>query len=187
MNSWSGTETRRRSAAPTPICVNRAARVTLSRRWPRTHCAGQDVLNIVPSKGTAMEHGRRQLRQVKVLLGSVDCVVLFCAFETAASWQHCVDSNTTSARLSKLGATPAAQVFWRTDPSLNKTRKDKHHKSKVASGHVSQLWRPKKCGQVTCAAGGRPRNTLRRLCRGQEMTHQSDITVREDPEKLHRT
>ena len=41
------------------------------------------------------------------------CRVFFCFFSALrrASWQYCIDYNTTSARLSKLAATPAAQVF----------------------------------------------------------------------------
>ena len=37
-------------------------------------------------------------------------VMFYLCFETLASWQHGIDCNTTSAGLSKLGATHAAQV-----------------------------------------------------------------------------
>ena len=40
----------------------------------------------------------------------VRLVWFFWCLETVASWQHCIDHNTTSAGLSNLGATPAVQV-----------------------------------------------------------------------------
>ena len=47
--------------------------------------------------------------------------VLPSCFETGASWQHCIDS--TSARQSKLGATPAAQVSGGQIPPSAKKEK----------------------------------------------------------------
>ena len=59
------------------------------------------------------------------------CLFLEC-FETVASWQLCIDHNTTSARLSKLGATPAAQVSGgQTPPSAN--QETRHCQSSAAS------------------------------------------------------
>ena len=46
---------------------------------------------------------------------------LCCA--TAASWQHCIDYNTTSARLTGLGARPAAQVSGGHIPPSTRKKK----------------------------------------------------------------
>ena len=63
--------------------------------------------------------------------------VVFCfllCFETLASWPHCIDYNTTSARLSTLGATPAVQVSGgKIPPSSNKEMG--HCRSSVTSAH----------------------------------------------------
>ena len=61
---------------------------------------------------------------------------------TVASWQHCIDCNTTCTGLSKLGATPAAQVSGgKFPPASNKENKNrrKHRSSQLS---VSQLWQP---------------------------------------------
>ena len=52
-----------------------------------------------------------QLSRRSISLGFLLC---FECFETVALWQHCIDYNTDSARLS---------VLWKTDASSNKQRK----------------------------------------------------------------
>ena len=52
---------------------------------------------------------RSEFGQVSSAWRVFDFVLVLC-FETVASWQQCIHYNTTSARLSKLGATPAAHV-----------------------------------------------------------------------------
>ena len=42
--------------------------------------------------------------------GSVFLGLFLKCCQTVAAWLHCIDYNTTSARLSKLGASPAAHV-----------------------------------------------------------------------------
>ena len=56
---------------------------------------------------------------------------VFLCFDKVTSWQHCIDYNTTNARLSKLGATPAAQASGKQIPSSAKG--NKHCQSKVTS------------------------------------------------------
>ena len=46
------------------------------------------------------------------------CFSFFQCLEIAASWQHCMDYNTTSARVSQLGATTCGPGVWKTDSSL---------------------------------------------------------------------
>ena len=58
------------------------------------------------------------------------------------SRQHGIDHNTASARLSKLGAAPAAQVSGGQIPPSTKEGKTRHHQNMDASVHVSQLWQP---------------------------------------------
>ena len=56
-------------------------------------------------------HGRITHRQEDVPWGRcVFVFVFFFCFEPAASWQRCIDYNSTSAGLSERGRTPAAQV-----------------------------------------------------------------------------
>ena len=69
---------------------------------------------------------------------------LFCfvlCFETVASWQHCIDHSTSSARLSKLGATPGAQVSGgHIRPSTNKEKRYLlKHSHFSTSSPISQL------------------------------------------------
>ena len=74
------------------------------------------------------------------------CVMFFLFLgniETVASRQHCIDHNTASARLSKLGAAPAAQVSGGQIPPSTKEGKTRHHQNMAAAVHVSQLWQPK--------------------------------------------
>ena len=54
------------------------------------------------------------------LYQEVFAFTVFKCVETVASWQHCIDYNTISARLSKLGATTAAQVSGGQIPSSEK-------------------------------------------------------------------
>ena len=51
------------------------------------------------------------------------CVSFLLCSGTVASGQHCIDDNTTSASMSELGGTPAAQSVWRTGSSLSNIRK----------------------------------------------------------------
>ena len=61
-------------------------------------------------------------------------VLFLKCFETVPSCQHCTDYNTTSARLSKRGATPAAQVSGGQIPPTAKQGKG-HCQTSVTSAH----------------------------------------------------
>ena len=70
---------------------------------------------------------------IKLIMRRAAANVFFLCFETAASWQHCIDYNTTSARLAGLGATPAAQVSGGHIPPSR--RKKRHCWSTVPAAH----------------------------------------------------
>ena len=79
--------------------------------------------------------------------------LIFCFLwylETVASWQHCFDHNTGSARLSKLGTTLAAQVFGGQLPPTTKQGKASFAKARPLQSTFPNSGSPK-CGQVTCA------------------------------------
>ena len=62
-----------------------------------------------------------QLSKWSIALGFLLC---FECFETVALWQHCIDYNTDSARLS---------VLWKTDCSSNKEKE--HCSNSVTAAH----------------------------------------------------
>ena len=86
----------------------------------------------------------RQFHSAAILQRQSSKIVLFLQrFETVTSWEHCIDYNTTSARLSQLGYDLQPRCLEESFLPLHQrqTRTAKTHRSFRLS--VFQLWQPK--------------------------------------------
>ena len=108
---------------PTDVCVANPPRHLPARSSESQYSQRRSSTTLA----TGSESARPLLREASFVL------FLVC-FETAASWQHCVEHHTTSAKLSKLGATPAAQVSGGQGPPSAK-QVNGHCKSSFGSAH----------------------------------------------------